>query len=81
MNRNPDRRTRSGPVIAAALLLALAVGYPLSIGPMAMIYGMTGQPELIGSAIDVAYAPLGLLPKCLSGPIMDWANFCMELTL
>jgi hypothetical protein len=81
MNRNPDRRTRSGPVIVVVLLLVLAAGYPLSIGPMAMIYGMAGQPEWIGSAIDVAYSPLGLLPECLSGQITDWANFCMELTL
>jgi hypothetical protein len=80
MNRNADRSTRSGPALAIFLSLGLLIGYPLSIGPMVMIYGVAGEPEFIGSAITVAYAPLALLPECLSGPILDWANYCMELT-
>jgi hypothetical protein len=81
MSRNAVRRTRFGPTLALQFLLGLMVGYPLSIVPVAMVYGMTGQSELIGSTMDVLYAPLGLLPERLSGPIFDWANFCMELTL
>jgi hypothetical protein len=78
MKNNPDRRTRSGPAIALALTFALLIGYPLSIGPAAMLYRLTDEPEFLGSAIDIVYRPLALLPEPLGNAIMDWANFCMD---
>jgi hypothetical protein len=67
-------------VLAILRSLGLLVGYPLSIRPMAMIYGMAGQPKFLLSAIDVIYAPLGWLPDSLGRPISEWAEFCFDLT-
>lgn len=78
MKSNADGRTRSGPAIAVAITFALLIGYPLSIGPAAMLYRLADEPEFLGSAIDVVYNPLALLPERLANAIMDWANFCMD---
>jgi hypothetical protein len=79
MDSNHERSLRSGPVIVVAMSIALLVGYPLSIGPVAMLYTLTGEPEAFGLAFEVVYGPLGLLPERLSGPILEWANFCLDL--
>ena len=79
MKSNPEKRHRSGPAIAAVSTLALAFGYPLSIGPAMMVYRLAEEPEALGTAIDAIYSPLGFLPEPVCAPIENWANAWADL--
>lgn len=71
-------QSKSGP-IAIGLLIALLICYPISVGPAFMIYRLSGEPEALGSAMDMFYGPLGFLPEWIGNAIEEWGNFCLDL--
>lgn len=56
------------------LLLALLVGYPLSIGPAVMIVGASGCNDTIANGFQLVYAPLSFAP-ILGSLLGPWIEF------
>ena len=63
MDHNAKSRIRSGPALAVLFLVGFVVGYPLSVGPAALIYRVAGEPPLLDSLFQTIYGPLEILPK------------------
>ena len=59
---------RWGPAAAAVLLLILPLLYPLSVGPVALIYDSLGQPDGM-DFLEVVYEPLNYLPEPLGAAL------------
>jgi len=57
-----DEQKNVGMAGSAAMVLALipllCVTYLFSVGPMVMLYRVTGQSPVVGSAIESFYAPV-----------------------
>jgi hypothetical protein len=82
MIRNADRRTRSGPALALLLLLGLLVGYPLSAGPVCLLYVLcnaSDEPLLLDPALEAIYGPLGALPDPILEPLDAWVELWINL--
>ena len=79
MNPNVKSRIRSGPAIIILLLIGLLVGYPLSAGPVTLLYRVSGEPSFLEPLLDAVYGPLGDLAKPMLGPLEKWVGFWDEL--
>ncbi len=73
MDRNAASRSRSGPAIAALLLVGLLFAYPLSLGPAVLIHHRL-QPSPWADKIEKFYAPLENLPEAMKAPLEWWAR-------
>lgn len=68
---------RSGAVILL-VISGLLVAYPLSFGPVAVIYSEY-ESDISRDVFHVAYEPLRHLPDTVQNGLNRWAILCWEL--
>jgi hypothetical protein len=69
-----EQRKHRWSVWVVIFLAIMLIGYPLSVGPLAMIDKATGDAEDFRSAIDWYYVPLRKLPPPLRGLLARWIH-------
>ncbi len=77
METTSHRRCSTATRIAA-LLVCIAIVYPLSVGPAALLMALT-QSARVNDAMAVIYNPLNFLPEPISDPIDAWGRLWIRL--
>jgi len=78
MSRNHDRSKLSSPP-AAILLAGLIIAYPLSVGPAAFFYLVSGKTPGGWRIFSAVYSPLSHLPSPALAPLQKWCDLWIEL--
>jgi hypothetical protein len=73
-----NHRVRWMPAIGlfASVLL---VGYPLSAGPVMLLYSAAGEPQYLEPVLEAVYGPLSALPEPIREPLEKWVAYWDEL--